>query len=493
MPVFKDDELACEILSKRNHIPQTGSSKTILIFAAAGAALVVAVVAIFSHRTPARLASVSPAEPHNVPAIPAAAPAPAVPAAASVTQATQAPVPAPAAAKVEAPKAAEVVVLPPVTLKEQRQPAAATQPIAGSDLSARLTFARSTLNSGKASEAIELVKTHLQNFPNAGADEKAEAAVLEGRALLAQGKVADAKLKFEPLALTTSSNETGADALLGNFWCQAGSLARCRDSELEQVRAAGTNSWGGAIAGMEEARRAEEKANGSVTQLETARQLYQEALESSRLDDPTVVQCVAKLTELTNKLILDPKVACTAPKAVFHKVESGDSAEKVARKYKVNIGQVKRINHLNDKLVVRLGQNLKMLPGEVVYKVDRTKLTGTLYIDNIFIRRYPVGIGPGNATPVGTFHVENKVMNPDWWYDGKRIPFGEPGNILGTRWMGFSLSDNDGKGGGLGVHGTALPDSVPGRESKGCVRMKNSDVEELYDLMPQGGTVVISD
>lgn len=154
------------------------------------------------------------------------------------------------------------------------------------------------------------------------------------------------------------------------------------------------------------------------------------------------------------------------------------------------MGQIKRINHLSDKLNVRIGQNLKFLPGDVTYKVDREALTGTLYIDGVFIKRYPVGIGPGTATPKGTFVVENKVMNPDWYYDGKKVPHGDPKNILGTRWMGFANSAN-GNSAGLGVHGTAYPESVPGRESKGCVRMHNDDVEELYDFMPQGGKVII--
>ena len=243
---------------------------------------------------------------------------------------------------------------------------------------------------------------------------------------------------------------------------------------------------------FEDAKRAEEKANGQIEALENARALYQHALESGKLETETAAQCVAKLTDLANKLVLDSKCPCMAPKAVFHKVESGDVADKIARKYKVNIGQIKRINHLNDKVIVRLGQTLKLLPGDVLYKVDRTHLTGTLYIDGVFIRQYPVGVGPGDSTPVGGYTIENKVLNPDWWYDGKKVPFGEAGNILGTRWMGFSTATN-GKAEGLGVHGTAFPDSVPGRESKGCVRMHNADVEELYDFMPQGGKVEIRD
>ena len=132
-----------------------------------------------------------------------------------------------------------------------------------------------------------------------------------------------------------------------------------------------------------------------------------------------------------------------------------------------------------------------MLPGECVLKVDREKLIATLYIDSVYIKRYPVGIGPGNSTPKGSFVVENKLINPDWYYDGKKVPYGDPKNILGTRWMGMANTASGATGAGLGVHGTAFPESVPGRESKGCVRMRNEDVEELYDFMPQGGKVVI--
>ena len=241
----------------------------------------------------------------------------------------------------------------------------------------------------------------------------------------------------------------------------------------------------------EQAKKIEESAKGVPAQLERARSLYQKAIDSGRLPTPLEVNCLAKLNDLTAKTVLDPKFACTEPKAEFHKVESGEVIEKIARKFKVTQGQVKRINHLNDKLNVRVGQNLKMLPGDAVFKVDKEKLIGTLYIDGVYIKRYPVGIGPGNATPKGSYTVENKLINPDWYYEGKKVPYGDAKNILGTRWMGMANTATGANGAGLGVHGTALPDSVPGRESKGCVRMHNEDVEELYDFMPQGGKVVI--
>ena len=256
---------------------------------------------------------------------------------------------------------------------------------------------------------------------------------------------------------------------------------------------AGAVDAAGAVAALEEAHRLEAGAAGDMAAREHARALYQQALDGNKLEPTAEKQCLERLLDLTNRLVLDPKTACTAPQAIFHKVETGDVLEKIARKYKVNQGQLKRINHLNDKLMVRYEQVLKILPGDVLFRVDRSRLVGTLYIAEVFIRRYPIGIGSGNATPKGVYNIERKVLNPDWYYAGKRIPFGDPANILGSRWMAFSETDNGGQGGGLGIHGTSLPQTVPGRESKGCIRMINQDVEELYDFMPQGGKVEISD
>jgi LysM repeat protein len=389
---------------------------------------------------------------------------------------------------------AAALPLPGAPTVEPAKTAPAPKPLTAlgsSELGFAVQHARMLLKNGKSAEALEVLHARLAAAQNPSSDDKNAVAVTEGRALLEQGKIVEAGLKFEPLALVPANNDIGNDALLRNFWRQAGALSKCRDAELEQVRG-GPESWSSEMAAMEQARRIEEKAAGNTEQLESARALYQKAFESGKLDADAAVQCVARLTDLSNRLVLDPKCACKAPVVNFHKVESGDVVEKIAKKYKVNTGQIKRINHLNDKLVVRLGQTLKIIPGDVLYKVDRTHLTGTLYIGGVFIRQYPVGIGPGDATPPGSYAVENKVLNPDWWYDGKKIPFGDPANILGTRWMGFAGGDNS-KAAGLGVHGTAFPDSVPGRESKGCVRMHNADVEELYDFMPQGGKVEINE
>lgn len=101
-----------------------------------------------------------------------------------------------------------------------------------------------------------------------------------------------------------------------------------------------------------------------------------------------------------------------------------------------------------------------------------------LYSGNRLIKRYPVAIGkPSTPTPIGNFFIQVKEINPAWYppeTPGKVVPSG-PYNPLGYRWMGFLPT--------YGIHGTNNPDSIGLAVSNGCVRMFESDVEELYELV----------
>ena len=95
-------------------------------------------------------------------------------------------------------------------------------------------------------------------------------------------------------------------------------------------------------------------------------------------------------------------------------------------------------------------------------------------------------------TPEGTFVIATKIPEPPWYRDdGKMIPFGDKENILGTRWMSIKATGDTPSAEGYGIHGTWDVGSIGKAESAGCVRMINSDVEELYSLVPVGTRVVI--
>lgn len=99
--------------------------------------------------------------------------------------------------------------------------------------------------------------------------------------------------------------------------------------------------------------------------------------------------------------------------------------------------------------------------------------TLTLFKDNKVFNTYSVAVGkPSTPTPKGTFKIINKAVNP--------------GRPFGARWMGLNAPNED-----YGIHGTNTPTSIGKDVSNGCVRMYNSDVIEVFDLVSIGTVVKI--
>lgn len=123
--------------------------------------------------------------------------------------------------------------------------------------------------------------------------------------------------------------------------------------------------------------------------------------------------------------------------------------------------------------------------------IRRGAHTLSLYRRTVFIRRMGVAVGqPVFPTPIGRFSIVVKARNP-WWYppdspwaEGlEPVPPG-PGNPLGTRWMGLSAS-------GVGIHGTPDAASIGYSASHGCIRMRISDAEWLFERVSVGTPVFI--
>lgn len=94
-----------------------------------------------------------------------------------------------------------------------------------------------------------------------------------------------------------------------------------------------------------------------------------------------------------------------------------------------------------------------------------------------------------DLTPEGIFTIIVKHRDP--YYRRANIPGGHPKNPLGTRWMGFDARDTDGRI--YGLHGTNQPAAIGKYVSNGCIRLSNSIVEKLYELVPIGTKVLIVD
>lgn len=118
--------------------------------------------------------------------------------------------------------------------------------------------------------------------------------------------------------------------------------------------------------------------------------------------------------------------------------------------------------------------------------IIRSANTLCLYVNDSMVKTYKIAVGKkATPTPVGNFRIVNKIVNPGWYPQGKDpIPAGVASNPVGTRWLGLSEK-------GYGIHGTNKPSSIGKMASKGCIRMKNKDVEELFALVTIGTPVEI--
>lgn len=108
----------------------------------------------------------------------------------------------------------------------------------------------------------------------------------------------------------------------------------------------------------------------------------------------------------------------------------------------------------------------------ILIQVDEKQLHVIDLFSNKLIKSYIVATGkPETPTPLGTFKIIEKAR----WGGG-----------FGSRWMGLNVP-----WGKYGIHGTNKPGSIGFNASAGCIRMRNKDVEELYNIVEHNTTVTI--
>jgi hypothetical protein len=168
-----------------------------------------------------------------------------------------------------------------------------------------------------------------------------------------------------------------------------------------------------------------------------------------------------------------------------YKVKNGDTLGKIAENHGTTWEMIQRLNELTSTRI-NVGQELKILGGKFELVVRKEKFVMDLMLDGAFVQRYEVGLGLAGCTPLGEFTVKNRISKPA---DGS-WPFGHEKHRLGSRWLGLK---GDPSLKGYGIHGCrADEESEIGTEcSQGCVRLRNVDVEEIYDIVPVNTRVVI--
>jgi lipoprotein-anchoring transpeptidase ErfK/SrfK len=130
-------------------------------------------------------------------------------------------------------------------------------------------------------------------------------------------------------------------------------------------------------------------------------------------------------------------------------------------------------------------------PGTVV--IDTPNKFLLLVEGNGKALRYGIGVGRPGFTWAGVHKVSAKKEWPDWVPPPEmleRQPYlphfmpGGPGNPLGARalYLGSTL---------YRIHGTNEDWTIGTNVSSGCIRLRNADVEDLYERVRVGAKVVV--
>ena len=187
----------------------------------------------------------------------------------------------------------------------------------------------------------------------------------------------------------------------------------------------------------------------------------------------------AELDALANAVYFSPQPHFMTP----YTVRSGDLLANVARGYKVPWQYLAALNKINPQRI-REGQQLKVIKGPFAALVDLSDFELSLYAHGYFVRKYPVGIGKDGSSPKGKFTVQDKVENPQYTDpNGVVIQGDDPTNPLGEYWLDLGNS--------YGIHGTIEPDSIGKAESRGCIRMLDAHISEVYHMLSLGSEVII--
>lgn len=264
------------------------------------------------------------------------------------------------------------------------------------------------------------------------------------------------------------------------------------DARLYQARMLADTNPDEALAVFEELRNSENpkisgeallgiaKTHDQNNEAQRAEEIYYSILELDTLPE-IIAAAKDRLTEINTKKLWSPILDEFSQ---LYTVQKGDVELEIGNRFETTAYYIREANNI--RRFLQPGQRLKVPKERLRVIVDKTNCRlNVVTMSGKFVKWYPVGVGEQSyKTPAGEYSVLDKTVEPDWYKPGGGlIPYGDPENALGTRWLALGNS--------LGIHGTNQPETVGYRKSAGCIRMYNHDVEEIYKLIRKYSLVTI--
>jgi lipoprotein-anchoring transpeptidase ErfK/SrfK len=351
-----------------------------------------------------------------------------------------------------------------------------------------LSAGRKLLEKKQYGEAQAKLRDCLEKAPDG--ELKNEALLLLSRCLTAQGEKEEAIAHWKRIVANPAMQGEYAEA----YYSLASLHAVGGGPEETQAR---RDYYDKAVASQPGSRYAD------LAEIELAKMMMdegnsrgaQQILDKLRAKKKEYPQLAEATYKLHIKLLFSPTIT-EVPESRYYAVKEGDTLDGIAKELGTTAALVQRSNGISDPRKLQIGQRLKVVTGKFRLEILKSKNILQLMSGDMVLKEYSIGTGKFGKTPAGKFRIGKKIVEPPWFPgDGRVIPYGDPENVLGTRWMGMEDAEENKEltTQGIGIHGTGDESSIGKESSEGCIRMLNRDVEELYDIVPKGTEVVVKE
>ncbi len=243
--------------------------------------------------------------------------------------------------------------------------------------------------------------------------------------------------------------------------------------------------------------------------------LISEAMELLNRQPPKIIEARDRLNELLpmaegpQRAFIKEQLATLAEKWLFgrtvfandklcssYKVEAGDMLSTIGGRYNVPYEILMQINGIARPELLRSDSTIKVINGPFHAKVFRSTFTMDLYLQNTYVKSFPVGLGKaGMETPTGRWRVKEggKLVQPRWTdpISGRTYEAEDSDYPLGSRWIALEgISGNAVGRDGFAIHGTKDPEQIGTPGSQGCIRLHNGNAILVYNLLMPGVSLV---
>lgn len=205
------------------------------------------------------------------------------------------------------------------------------------------------------------------------------------------------------------------------------------------------------------------------------------------------------LAQISEETIFSRLRVPNDPLIEAHRVEAKENLIDIAARFDIPHQAILLVNPGLDPKKLRPGMDLKVPRGPFHLKISKAAFRLDLYLQDLYIRSFGVGLGGETDTPAGVWKIVDRQPDPTYYppstaMDKRVIPGKDPRNPLGSYYLKLEGVSGDSVGrSGFAIHGTNEPQSIGRAESLGCIRMLNEDVEYLYKLVrSQKSLVTIS-